>query len=293
MNTRPRTNDNISVENVLFATDFSLSSLRALPYAAGIARQFGSKLRIAHVVPPEDYPSGLNSLDEAARVACQAAQLKLNTLIDCDLLHDIPHATLVSHGDIWIGLSDFMRKHGVDLLVMGTNGRSGVKKVLLGSVAEEAMRESQCPVLTVGPESHVAEERGFRQILYATDFSADSLAAAPYALAFAGNYSSRLTLVHALEGLPESPYLDAQMARVRLRELVPLRVNLAATPNIIVEMGSPADVILKTADDTASDLIVIGAHGAGALARLTSHFGSVAHKIVCRALCPVLTVRQR
>jgi len=100
MNTRQGTNDNISVENVLFATDFSLASLQALPYAAGIARQFSSKLHIAHVVPPEDYPSGLNSLDEAARVACQAAQLKLNTLIDCDLLHDIPHATLVSHGDI-------------------------------------------------------------------------------------------------------------------------------------------------------------------------------------------------
>ena len=97
--------------------------------------------------------------------------------------------------------------------------------------------------------------------------------------------------MHALEGLPESPYLDAQMARVRLRELVPLRVNLAATTRIIVEMGSPADVILKAADDTASDLIVIGARGAGALARLASHFGSVAHKIVCRALCPVLTVR--
>ena len=56
-------------------------------------------------------------------------------------------------------------------------------------------------------------------------------------------------------------------------------------------MGSPADVILKAADDTASDLIVIGARGAGALPRLASHFGSVAHKIVCRAVCPVLTVR--
>ena len=203
--------------------------------------------------------------------------------VDCE--------AVIGNGDIWIGLSDFMRRHAIDLLVMGTVGRAGVRKFLLGSVAEEAMRESRCPVLTVGPESHAAEEIGFRQILYATDFSADSLAAAPYALAFAGNYGSRLTLVHALEGLPESPYLDAQMARVHLRDLVPQRVDLGSEPEIIVEMGSPANVILKAADDTVSDLIVIGARGAGGLARLASHFGSVAHKIVCRALCPVLTVR--
>ncbi len=153
------------------------------------------------------------------------------------------------------------------------------------------MRESRCPVLTVGPESHAAEESGFRQILYATDFSTDSVAAAPYALAFSINYGSRLTLVHALEGLPESPYLDAQMAKVRLRELVPERADLAVEPEIVVEMGSPAEIVLKTADETASDLIVIGARGAGAFARVASHFGSVAHKIVSRVDCPVLTVR--
>ena len=81
------------------------------------------------------------------------------------------------------------------------------------------------------------------------------------------------------------------MAKVRLRELVPQRVDLVSEPEIIVELGSPAKVILKAADDTASDLIVIGARGAGAFARLSSHFGSVAHKVVCRATCPVLTVR--
>jgi nucleotide-binding universal stress UspA family protein len=281
----------LSLKSILFATDFSVASMQALPYATGIAQRFDSKLYLVHIVPPEDYPPGWNSLDEAAQVACRAAELKISSLLSTTPCSEVDCEAVVGNGDIWIGLSDFMRRHAIDLLVMSTVGRGGVRKFLLGSMAEEAMRESRCPVLTVGPESHAAEDRGLLQILYATDFSADSLAAAPYALAFAGNYSSRLTLVHALEGLPESPYLDAQMARVRLRELVPLRVNLAATPNIIVEMGSPADVILKTADDTASDLIVIGAHGAGALARLASHFGSVAHKIVCRALCPVLTVR--
>jgi nucleotide-binding universal stress UspA family protein len=287
----PQRNRTLFLKSILFATDFSAASIQALPYATGIARRFSSKLYIAHVVPPEDYPSGLNSLDEAAQVACREAEFNISRLLNSAPCRDLSCEAVIGNGDIWIGLSDFMRRHATDLLVMGTVGRTGVRKFLLGSVAEEAMRESRCPVLTVGPESRAAEEIEFCQILYATDFSADSLAAAPYALAFSGNYSSRLTLVHALEGLPESPYLDAQMAKVRLRELVPQRVDLVAEPEIIVEMGWPAEVILKAADETASDLIVIGAHGAGALTRLASHFGSVAHKVVCRAVCPVLTVR--
>jgi nucleotide-binding universal stress UspA family protein len=291
MKTPARVNDNVSLRNVLFATDFSTASMKALPYVTGIARRFDSILCIAHIVPPEDYPSGLYSLDEAALVACRAAELKISALLNSTPCRDLACEAVVGNGDIWIGLSDFMRRNATDLLVMGTIGRTGVRKFLLGSVAEEAMRESRCPVLTVGPESHAAEEVEFRNILYATDFSADSLAAAPYALAFAKNCGSRLTLVHVFEGLPESPYLDTQMAKLRLRELVSQRVDLGPEPQVIVEMGSPANVILKAADDTASDLIVIGARGAGALARLASHFGSVAHNIVCRSVCPVLTVR--
>jgi len=291
MKTPAPVNDKVFLRNVLFATDFSSASMKALPYVTSIARSFDSKVCIAHVVPPEDYPSGLNSLVEAAKIARGEAELKMSSLLNSAPCQDLACEGVVGTGDIWIGLSDFMRRNATDLLVMGTIGRTGLRKFLLGSVAEETMRESRCPVLTVGPKCHAAQEIEFRNILYATDFSADSLAAAPYALAFSKNYRSRLTLLHALEGLPESPYLDAQMVRVRLRELVPQRCNLGPEPEVMVEMGAPAKVTLKAAADTASDLIVIGARGAGALPRLASHFGSVAHKIVCGAVCPVLTVR--
>ena len=291
MKTPAHVNDNVSLRNVLFATDFSDSSMKALPYATSIARRFDSKVCVAHIVPPEDYPSGLNSLDEAAQVARGEAELKMSSLLNSAPFRDLACDGMVGNGDIWIGLSDFMRRNATDLLVMGTIGRTGVRKFLLGSVAEEAMRESPCPVLTVGPECHAAQEIEFQNILYATDFSADSLAAAPSALALSKKYRSCLTLLHVLEGLPESPYLDAQMARVRLRELVSQRGDVGPEPEVVVEMGAPAKVILKAAADTAADLIVIGARGAGALPRLASHFGSVAHKIVCRAVCPVLTVR--
>jgi nucleotide-binding universal stress UspA family protein len=286
-----RVNDNVSLRNVLFATDFSAASMKALPYVVSIARRFDSKVCVAYVVLPEDYPSGLNSLDEAAQMARDEAELKISSLLNSAPFRDLAYDGVVRDGDIWVALSDLIRRNATDLLVMGTIGRTGVRKFLLGSVAEEAMRESPCPVLTVGPECHAAQEIEFRNILYATDFSADSLAAAPSALAFSNNYRSRLTLLHVLDGLPESPYLDAQMARVRLHELVSQRGDVRAEPELMVEMGAPAKVILKAAADTACDLIVIGARGAGALPRLASHFGSVAHTIVCRAVCPVLTVR--
>jgi nucleotide-binding universal stress UspA family protein len=80
------------------------------------------------------------------------------------------------------------------------------------------------------------------------------------------------------------------MARARLAELVRPESYLASTPDTSVEKGAPAETILRIAEGIASDLIVIGARGAGALARLATHFGSIAHKIVSHAACPVLTV---
>lgn len=225
-------------------------------------------------------------------MACRDAKAKLDSVLQSALCRDIVCETGVDNGDIWLGLSQFMQRQAIDLLVMGTVGRRGAKKVFLGSVAEEAMRESRCPALTVGPQIKAPRRTDFQQILYATDFSEDSLAGLPYALRFAEKYGSRLVLVHALEGLSESPYLDGRMATVHLRELVPSRLPSAGAPEVIVEMGSPANVIIEAAEKGAADLIVIGARGAGSLARLASHFGSVAHKIVCGAPCPVLTVRR-
>ena len=286
------TSENEGLGRILFATDFSAASMQAMPYATAMARKFNSKLFLVHVVPPEDYASGCKSLEQAAQIACRDAKVKLDGVLQSVSCRDIACETEIRSGDVWLGLRDSMREHAIGLLVMGTVGRRGAKKVLLGSVAEEAMRESRCPALTVGPHIKVPRTTDFRQILYATDFSDESLAGVPYVLDFAEKYASRLVLVHALEGLSESPYLDGRMATVHLRQLVPSTLHMAQTPEVIVEMGSPANVIIEAAEKVAADLIVIGARGAGSLSRLASHFGSVAHKIVCRASCPVLTVRR-
>src|SRR5437660_9897870 len=107
---------------------------------------------------------------------------------------------------------------------------------------------------------------------------------------FAEEFQARLTLLHVIASLPESFYLDAQMSRVRLTEIVPLYPRLATAPEVVIEMGSPADMILKVAADLKADLIVFGARGARAVARLPSHFVSISRKVVSHAHCPVLTV---
>ena len=286
----PAAGGRVSLARVMVATDFSDASMHALPFGLGLAMRFGAKLYPAHVIPIEPYLIGDQKAQDRLRQARKEADLNLAGLVDSLSNRGISSEALVDNGDIWEVLSGFITSHDVDLLVIGTTGRTGLGKVLLGSVAEEAIRQSPCPVLAVGPKAPSDETTKLEEILYATDFSTDSLLAAPYALSFAERFRARLTLLHVIEGLPESPYLDAQMARVHLNELVTHHFELTSVPEARVEMGSPADVILRIAGETASDLIVIGARGAGALARLATHFGSIAHKVVSRAACPVLTV---
>lgn len=286
---KPMPTGQVVLRNVLFATDFSAASMRALPYAANLAREYGAKLYASHVVPIESYLLGDAPAKERLRVARTEAESNLSELLRSPVVGSIPTTRLLDNGDIWSVLQGFIEQYSVDMLVVGTTGRGGLGKVLLGSVAEEAIRESPCPVLTVGPRTPEEAAIRLRNILYASDFSADSLAAAPYAFSLAEKFQARPTLLHVIPSLPESPYLDAQMARVRLGEIASAHAPLAPAPDVVVEMGSAANMILKVAGDLEADMIVIGARGAGSLPRLASHFGSIAHTVVSHAHCPVLT----
>ena len=122
----------LSLKSILFATDFSVASMQALPYATGIAQRFESKLYVAHIVPPEDYSPGLNSIDEAAQVACRAAELKINNFLSATPCSEVDCEAVIGSGDIWIGLSKLMRRHAIDLLVMGTVGARALVNSSLG-----------------------------------------------------------------------------------------------------------------------------------------------------------------
>ena len=200
-------------------------------------------------------------------------------------------------------LSKLVRKYGIDLIVIGTGGRKGLGKLLLGSVAEEVFRNAECPVLTMGPHATRWKIDGnLQHILFATDFGPESLHGLPYAISLAEENRARLTLLHvapepgSLAGAEPGtlPVVDpsevAASTENQLRALIPEGTQLWHEPEYMVEFGSPAEIIVRIAAQTV-DMIVLGVKRPGAL---TKHLGEgVAYKVACDAPCPVLSVGAR
>ena len=140
----------IALKNILFATDFSPAAEAALPYAIGLAKQYGAKVHGLHVRFPATYPIvGPEALPVVIEAAEEQARFEAKQLHE--MLGSVPHDVTVTEGDLWPVLNEMVEKQKVDLIVMGTHGRTGVRRALLGSAAEETFRKAACPVLTVGP----------------------------------------------------------------------------------------------------------------------------------------------
>ena len=301
----------ISLRNILLATDFSEASEAAMPYAAAISRRYESRLHIVHAMLPLVYmvpfePGGEITIESLHQAALQDARQRMQSI--ASRLKHIPHQTYVREGGLWDRLSDIIRTQEIDLLVVGTHARTGVEKLVLGSKAEEILRQAPCPVLIVGPniagrakltaiKSADANlppvEISLRQIVYSTDFSAESLAAAPFATSLAQEFQSRLTLLHVLGKHTE---LDRrprpiELALQRLEKLVPEEARLWCSPRPVVQFGVPAERILQEAQDSRADLIVLGVRRADRHLGAATHLPwATAHKVIAHAHCPVLTI---
>lgn len=282
----------ITLKNILFATDFNAPACRALPFAVALASRYGARLYAAHVIPQEAY--GLASPDSFEQVLKQAedvAGCALNQTIVPLRRQGLECDPLVGNGDVAEVINHFAQVYAADLLVVGTSSSAGFGKVPLGSVAEELIRRSLCPVLTAGPQVMTLASEGVHNILCATDFSPASARATEFALFMAAEYEAQLILVHVMEGLPRtSPYRAVRLVQARMRETIPAELELIHEPEIVIETGAVGERILRLACDWSADLIVMGVRGAGAFAQTASHFGSIAHKVVSQAPCPALTV---
>jgi nucleotide-binding universal stress UspA family protein len=302
----------IEITRILAPIDFSDGSVPAFGYAAALARWYGSRVTALHVVVtrpavnivPSPYPTVF------APVALEGIRADVMSHLD-DLIGQVDVRDVAidkAVEDAPDVPSEILARAGMlpaDLIVMGTHGRGGFDHLVLGSVAEKVLRKARCPVLTVPKKAHAAPEHQaiqFRRILCAVDFSAVSLAALEFAMSLAEEADGRLTLLHVVEvphGLRDSPWsfdVDAARARLesdcarRLQELVPDAVHAFCTVETAIVEGRSAPEILRVAGERASDLIVMGVHGRGALDRL--FFGSNTHAVIRQAPCPVLTVRR-
>jgi nucleotide-binding universal stress UspA family protein len=289
------------VKNILYLTDFSEPSEAALPFAATLARGYGAKVHALHVLIPAPYvylPPGLTGAAiEAAEERAQAEMQRVESL-----LAGLEHQTLVERGiEVWPAVRRAIEEDNVDLIVLGTHGRTGAEKLLFGSVAEEIFRRSPVPVLTIGPGVRSSVHNGgrFRRVLFATDFTPESLAGAPYAVTLAQENQAQLLLLLVMrksllanEGDKKLFDMSVAEAMHRLYEIVPRDADLDFPPEVVVEYGDPADRIVEFAMQRGIDLIVIGVRSAaGRLGAATHLERATAHKIVAHAQCPVLTAR--
>lgn len=288
------------LKHILVTTDFSECSRLALKQAAAIARLHNCDLTILHLVPPEPIIYSALEADTWATGAVRAhAQAEMEKAEKDEALSALPHDFLLQSGELETTLQTLVKEREISLLVLGTHGRTGIRKVVLGSIAEEIFRMATCPVLTIGPDvpPTLLTHGRFQSVLFATDFSAGSQHALPYAMAFAQESQAHLTLMHVLEeGSVTAMYLHdhlAQNARKRLEEMIPVPSRITSPPDVEVVSGYPVEEILRIARKNQADLIVLGVHkSSGMGARTSAHMPwTIAHTVVCHAKCPVLTVR--
>ena len=289
----PRSQREITFQNILFATDFEAPARRALPFAVALAARYGAKLYASHVVPRNAFEhASADSLERVLRETEDFASFCLDEIAVPLRQRGLHCDPIVGIGNIPSVINESIRKLGADLLVIGTSSRTGWDKLLLGSVTEELIREALCPVLTVGPHITTLASCGVRCIVCATDYSPPSTRAVEYAVSLAEEYGAQLSLLHVLETRPSNiSHLAVQIAERHLREALPGGAALALEPEFVVETGVVSDRVVNLAVDLSADLIVMGAHGAGALAETASRLGSTAHRVVSLAPCPVLTIR--
>jgi nucleotide-binding universal stress UspA family protein len=292
----------VRIRNVLLATDFSPASDAALDYALAIARRYEACVHVAHVIRPEGYAATpAESLPSAIELIRQSAEQEMANLLISGRMRGVAHQVLVEEGELWPTLSRLIDKNEIDLIVVGTRGRTGARKMLLGSVSEQIFRLAEQPVLTVGPHARQnAKEAQLNRILFPTDFDRNAQAALRYALSIAQEHQSRLTLLHVIE---ESAWASEKSRMTiqdfftqRLEKLVPPGVNLWCEPEFVVRFGDPVTTILDAAArypdsvrDEPADLIVLGVRGARPIAARLP--GTKVYRVVCEAACPVLTVR--
>jgi nucleotide-binding universal stress UspA family protein len=289
--------------SVLIATDFSEASEKALRHSLALARFYGSRFRLAHVVSSLGLtmagPGAIAASEES--VLREAAQLEAS-LVETGALSGIQHKFIVRQGELWPELREIIREESTDLLVLGTHGRHGMGKLFFGSVAEQIFRQADCPVLTFGPYSHdrpwFDTSSTHPTFLFATDFGHASLHGLPQAIAAANQFGAKLAFLSIIPAISsdEDPRNWREDPRMRtLERLSQLADNagLDLRPELYVEFESKRPVsekILETADKLRADLIIMGLH-TSPYTGVISHLDlATTYDVVCQAGSPVLTV---
>ncbi len=299
--------ESLHVGRILCPTDFSVFSAHALRHALALAHQFRARVKVVHV---QNLPANIGGPEFfSMRLPLPAeqrehAEVEMKRFVEPAVGSGVDVSTEIREGQPWREILTAAQELPADLVALGTHGRSGFERFLLGSVTEKLLALLPCPTLTVcHEERRTWETPGLvKRILVATDFSPAATEAVALALSLAEKARSEVTLLHVIDALPDA----SEHVHYAVPEIAPLRRALeeqatprlqAAAPDALTNglrirkqlaTGRAPDVILTVAAEIRADLIVLGTRGHGALGRFL--FGSTSDRVVREATCPVVTV---
>ncbi len=297
----------VKPERILCATDFSATSNHALPYGIALAREFGAKLYVCHVIDLSFiglYDTTAFALTSTEQELISYAREEISRLMGEPAIDWEP---LILEGQPAMQIARAVEEHDIDLVITATHGRSGLTRLLIGSVTERLLRTLNRPLLVVrSPEHDFVAPAGdhiqLRRILVGCDFSPHSRLAIDYGLSLAQEFEAEIHLMHVLEpslyesltrpstGLTEELQQAVRAALERkLRTFVPEEAQAWSEVKTVIGVGHPHRELTQYAVEHEVDLIVLGVRGHSLVEEL--FVGSTTDRVIRQAPCPVLAVR--
>ena len=289
------------ISSILCPVDFSEFSIHAYEYAQSLAWHYKAKLILQHVLYPLEpfdfwdiYPG---SYEEICRKRRADVEQQLEEFAKRHARTEIQPQCFGQDGPVTDLILSLAEAQAANLIVMGTHGRRGIDRLMLGSTTEKILRRARCPVLAVRKPAHHLQSSvqdpepvHLRKILLCTDFSDPAHHASEYALSMAREYGAELTLLHVLEDIPSSTGLQSATEKVvkQLEESIAPKPDEARDFKVMVRVGKPFQQIMQLALESQTDLVIMGVRGRGALD--TALFGSTTYRVIQLGSCPVLAV---
>ncbi|MGC1646377.1 MAG: universal stress protein [Candidatus Sulfotelmatobacter sp.] len=293
----------LDVKLILCPIDFSEFSINAYQHALSLAEHYRAKLVAVHVVELFQhsylgFAASALLYDEACHALRESSNGELQEFVVRQTPKQIQSEIVVDMGSAPDSILAIAKARKADAIVMGTHGRRGYDRLVLGSVTERVMRTASCPVLVVSKPAHdsvaarhgLAQPRHLGQVLFCADFYKNSKEALRYALSVRAEYDAELTLLHVFEDTPSSETREAIIASAtgRLDGLIPAGEPKTPKLSAAVRFGKPYLQIIEFAQEKRADMVVMGARGRGELD--VAVFGSTTYRVIQLGTCPVLVV---
>jgi nucleotide-binding universal stress UspA family protein len=270
-----------TITKIVVGTDFNQLAAAALRFAGGIAGRAGAELIVVYADtfdPPAEFTAGqVRHIAETIERSKSKTREQLDAHVAKQIAKGVAWKAVVADGLPATSISGVADAEGADFIALGTHGRGGLQRLLIGSVAEAVIREARVPVLTV---RSTELPHDVRRVLCPVNASEPAAAAVSHASNIAGALDAELTLLHVSTGAEEKDF-DAEA-------LVPERGPRTTVLRRAVADDDPASEILRIADNGEYDLIVVGAEHK--LVRDVTLFGTTTASVTRHARTPVLTV---